>query len=135
MEEFLKNQEKLSKERIDKLMDEVRALNQRIDAASMESFNTTQPPQQTGFNSSLDSIHCCGRDVDIEATQPFSESPENNRLLNVGVVGIDRIINNLPEEHKDVFIQTMKELDKFQATLSEKDLARLERKTEELKRK
>lgn len=116
-------------------MDEVCALNQRIDAASMESFNTTQPPQQTGFNSSLDAIPCCGRDVDIEVMQPFSKSPENNRLPNVGVAGIDQIINNLPEEHKDVFIQTMKELDEFRATLSEEDLARLERKTEELKRK
>ena len=137
LESFLQSQKSRSNERLEKISEEIRALNQKVDTVHraesdrMESVEASSPES----NLYLDSVPCCGKPVPLEITQPSNEIQKNNASENVAEIEIDQVTRTLPEKNREVVRQTLQELNEFCATLSEENLARLEERTAELKRK
>lgn len=72
----------------------------------------------------------------MATTQPTSaiKSPQDNNRDPINKEEeIDLLTNNLPKKDKEVFLQTLQELNEFRATLNEEELAKLEKRISELK--
>ena len=137
LESFLQSQKSRSDERLEKIGEEIRALNQRVDTVRRAEFARMESVEASSLESNLylDSVPCCGEPVPLETTQPSKEIQRNNASENVTEIEIDQVIRTLPEKDREIVRQTLQELNEFRATLSDEDLARLEERTAELKRK
>lgn len=137
LEAFLQSQQSRSNERLEKISEEIRTLNQHVDAVRRAEFDRMESVEASSPESNLylDSVPCCGELVPLEITQPSNEIQRNSASENGAEIEMDQVIRTLPERDREVVRQTLQELNEFRATLSDEDLARLEERTAELKRR
>ena len=124
LEDALDSKNGMVRVKIQQLGKEIAELDKRVEKVRRANVARVVP-EPAAFNLYPESVPCCGGD-ESAVTEETAASIEEARR---------QVIEQMPEETQQMVNDMIHELEEFKATFSEEDLARLEERTAELKRK
>lgn len=127
LEDALDSKNGMVRVKIQQLGKEIAELDKRVEKVRRANV-ASEPP---GFNLYPESVPCCGEDESAFTEETFANIPNDASIEKAR----RQVIEQMPEETKQMVNDMIHELEEFKATFSEDQLAQLEERKAELKRR